>query len=118
MTTPSPPLVASRLEKAATDNGFDVPRGREGDGLAFANSQTSLRVWLATFGRALYLVALSQLRVAGELSELGTPLASSLPQGAGAVRRCSSGARKRGVGLGCRPPDFPPAARSEPLLRR
>jgi putative restriction endonuclease len=82
MTTPSPPLVASRLEKAATDNGFDVPLGREGDWLAFASSQTSLRVWLATFGHALYLVAFSQLRVTVELGELGTPLVSPLPQGA------------------------------------
>jgi hypothetical protein len=50
MTTPSPPLVASRLEKAASDNGFDLTLGREADWLAFTSSQTSLRVWLATFG--------------------------------------------------------------------
>jgi hypothetical protein len=82
MTTPLPPLVATRLEKAAVDNGFDVELGPQGDWLAFASSQTSLRIWLATFGNALYMVALSQLRVAAELGEQGTPLASPLPSGA------------------------------------
>jgi putative restriction endonuclease len=50
MTTPLSLVTASRLEKAASDNGFDRELGREGDWLGFASIQCPLRLWLGTFG--------------------------------------------------------------------
>lgn len=75
-------LTQTRLEKAATDNGFDQALAPEGDWLAFASTQCPLRVWLCTFGDAVLLVALSQLNVARALGEYGTPMVVPLPRGA------------------------------------
>ena len=46
MTTALSPILISRLEKAATDNGFDQVLEPEGDWLVVASTQCSLRVWL------------------------------------------------------------------------
>jgi putative restriction endonuclease len=82
MTTALTPVVVSRLEKAAVDNGFDQEMPRHGDWLAFASTQCPLRVWLGTFGDAVFLAALSQQNVARALGAYGTPMVAPLPNGA------------------------------------
>jgi hypothetical protein len=82
-------IVASRLEKAAVDNGFDQEVSRDGAWLAFASTQCPLRIWLGSFGEALFLVGLSQHNVARALGTHGTPLAAPLPPGAVAGRSVS-----------------------------
>lgn len=86
MTTALSPIIVSRLEKAATDNGFDQELEREGDWLIFASTQCPLRVWLGAFGDAVLLAAFSQQNVARALGEYGTPMAAPLPKGAVARR--------------------------------
>ena len=82
MTTALSPVIASRLEKAAVDNGFDQELPREGDWLGFASTQCPLRIWLGTFGDAVFLATFSQQNVARALGEYGTPMAAPLPKGA------------------------------------
>jgi hypothetical protein len=86
MTALLSPVIVTRLEKAATDNGFDLELSREGDWLGFASTQAPLRIWLSTFGETLFVAGLSQLHVARALGEYGTPLLSPLPPGAVAGR--------------------------------
>jgi hypothetical protein len=73
-----PPAVASRLEKAAVDNGFDQELPRHGDWLGFATTQCPLRVWLGAFGNSIRLAVFSQPNVAGPLAEYGTLMAAPL----------------------------------------
>ena len=82
MMTALSPVIASLLEKAAVDNGFDQELPREGDWLSFASTQCPLRIWLGTFGDAVFLATFSQQNVARALGEYGTPLAAPLPKGA------------------------------------
>ncbi|MFE8597796.1 HNH endonuclease [Archangium violaceum] len=82
MTTSLSPILVSRLEKAATDNGFDQALEPEGDWLVFASTQCPLRVWLSAFGDAVFLAAFSQLNVARALGEYETPMAAPMPKGA------------------------------------
>jgi putative restriction endonuclease len=82
MTTSLSPVIASRLEKAAVDNGFDQELPREADWLGFASTQCPLRLWLGTFGDAMFLAAFSQQNVALALGEYGTPIAARRPTGA------------------------------------
>jgi hypothetical protein len=79
-------VTASRLEKVAVDNGFDLEHAREGDWLAFASTQAPLRLWLSMLGEGLFVAGLSQLHVARALAEHGAPVASPLPAGAAAGR--------------------------------
>jgi hypothetical protein len=79
----------TRLEKAATDNGFDLERGREGDWLVFDSSHASLRIWLTALGESLFLVALSRMDVFDALAPLGVPFSNPLPKGAAAARGAS-----------------------------
>ena len=80
------PIVASRLEKAATDNGFDQQLEREGDWLLFASTQCPLRVWLGASGDAALFAAFSHQNVARALGEYGTPIVAPLPNSAAAGR--------------------------------
>lgn len=82
MTTALSPIIVSRLEKAATDNGFDQEVEHEGDWLLFTSTQCPLRVWLGTSGDAVFLAAFSQQNVVRALSEYGTPMAAPMPKGA------------------------------------
>jgi len=82
MSTPLSPVIASRLEKAAVDNGFDQELPGEGDWLGFASTQCPLLLWLCTFGDATFLAAFSQQNVALALAQYGTPMAARLPTGA------------------------------------
>lgn len=86
MSTPLPAAVASRLEKAALDNGFDREVARADNWLAFASTQCPLRIWLGVFNNAVYLAAFSQANVARALGDHGTPIAGPLPSGAQAGR--------------------------------
>lgn len=79
----------TRLEKAATDNGFDLERGREGDWLIFDSSHASLRIWLTALGESLFPVALSRMDVFNALALLGVPFSNPLPKGAAAARSAS-----------------------------
>jgi hypothetical protein len=75
MSTALSPI--SRLEKAATDNGFDQVLDSEGDWPVVASTQCPLRVWLGSFGDALLLAALSQQNVVlalGDRSHLALAL--------------------------------------------
>jgi hypothetical protein len=82
VTTPLSPVLVSRLEKVAVDNGFDQELPRDGDWLGFASTQCPLCVWLGMFGDAVFLAAFSQLNVVRALGEHGTPMAAPLPKGA------------------------------------
>jgi hypothetical protein len=86
MTIALSPIVASRLEKAATDNGFDQVLQPEGDWLIVASTQCPLRVWLSAFGDALFLAAFSQQNVARALGDYGTPMVAPMPIGAAGGR--------------------------------
>jgi putative restriction endonuclease len=82
MTTALSPVTLTRLEKAAVDNGFDQELPRDGDWLGFASTQCPLRVWLGSFGDAVFLATFSQHNVARSLGQYGTPMAGPLPKGA------------------------------------
>lgn len=86
MTTALSPILISRLEKAATDNGFDQCLEPEDCWLVFASTQCPLRVWLGAFGDAGFLAAFSQQNVARALGEYGTPIAAPMPKGAAGGR--------------------------------
>jgi hypothetical protein len=87
MTIALSPVTASRLEKAAVDNGFDRELPREDEWLSFASTQCPLRVWLGTLGDTVFLAAFSQQHVARELGEYGAPIVPPLPKGALGGRR-------------------------------
>jgi hypothetical protein len=87
MTAALSPVIISRLEKAAVDNGFDQELPREGDWLGFASTQCPLRIWLGSFGDAVFVVAFSRRKnVALSLGEHGTPTTAALPPGAAGGR--------------------------------
>lgn len=86
MTTALSPILVSRLEKAATDNGFDQVFEPEGDWLVVASTQCPLRVWLGAFGDAVFLAAFSQQNVTRALGDYGTPVVAPIPKGAAGGR--------------------------------
>src|SRR5262245_20158177 len=86
MTATLSPVIISRLEKAAVDNGFDQELAREGDWLAFVSTQCPLRIWLGSLGDAGFTVAVSQQNVARSLGEYGAPTGTAFPPGAVGVR--------------------------------
>lgn len=86
MTPALSPILASRLEKAATDNGFDQVLAPEGDWLVIASTQCPLRVWLGAFGDAVFLAAFSLQNVSRAIGDYGTPMAAPMPKGAAGGR--------------------------------
>jgi putative restriction endonuclease len=86
VTTALSPVIASRLEKAAVDNGFDQELPRDGDWLGFASTQCPLRIWLTAIADDHFVLALSQQHVSAALGEFGTPESISLPEGAESAR--------------------------------
>jgi putative restriction endonuclease len=86
MRSPLTSVTTTLLEKAAVDNGFDQELPPQGDWLGFASTQAPLRLWLSTFGDALFIAALSQQNVARALGDYGAPMASPMPPGAVAGR--------------------------------
>jgi hypothetical protein len=84
-----PAATLTLLEKLAVDNGFDRELSREGEWLAFASTQSPLRIWLAAPAEALLLAAFSQGNVAAAL-DIGTAANPLLPAVAVAARMVSS----------------------------
>lgn len=78
--------IRIRLEKAATDNGFDIEVPPDGDWLGFRSSHAALRIWLTAYGDGLFVVALSQWNVWGALADQGASFPSPLPVGAAGAR--------------------------------
>lgn len=83
--TPSP-LIRTRLEKAATDNGFDQALEPDGEWLVFASTRCPLRVWVCVSGASEVLAAFSRHNVAHAVGEYGVPMAARLPEGAAGGR--------------------------------
>ena len=77
-----PAVVVTRLEKAATDNGFDLDLGWSADWLGFGSSQTSMRIWLTAIGESWFLAAASRADVLDGLTGLGVAFTDLLPNGA------------------------------------
>ena len=75
-------VTITRLEKAATDNGFDLDLGRIANWLSFGSSQTSMRVWLTAIGEAQFLAAASRADVLDGLAGLGVAFSNPIPSGA------------------------------------
>jgi hypothetical protein len=85
MTSGPSAATLTLLEKLAVDNGFDRALSREGEWLAFASTQSPLRIWLSAPGEAVFLAAFSQSNVAAAL-EIGTAASPLLPPAAVAAR--------------------------------
>ena len=75
-------VTITRLEKAATDNGFDLDLEHTADWLSFGSSQTSLRIWLASVAESRFLAAVSRSDVLALLADLGAASNGLLPSGA------------------------------------
>ena len=75
-------VTITRLEKAATDNGFDLELERTSDWLTFGSSQTSVRIWLTALEDARVLAAVSRADVFDGLVGLGTTSTDPLPTSA------------------------------------
>ncbi len=77
--------LRTRLEKTATDNGFDLRLPAADDWLVFASTQTPLRLWLGADADKRLFAAISQYNVASELRthEIAPPF--PLPDGARAA---------------------------------
>ena len=75
-------VTLTRLEKAATDNGFDLDLEHTADWLSFGSSQTSMRIWLTTIGESQFLAAASRPDVLEGLAGLGVLSADLRPSGA------------------------------------
>ena len=76
------PVAITRLEKAATDNGFDLELDHTSDWLSFGSSQTSTRIWLTARGESRFLAAMSRSDVLRGLDDLGVVFTDLLPSGA------------------------------------
>jgi putative restriction endonuclease len=82
MTTNLSPSIVTRLEKVATDNGFDRGLPPDIGWLGFASTQAPLRIWLTAVGENQLCVAFSQSNVARSLgAESDAPSAGPLPTG-------------------------------------
>ena len=75
-------VTITRLEKAATDNGFDLDPEHAAGWISFGSSQTSMRIWLTAIGESRFLAAASRSDVLDGLADLGTVSAALLPSGA------------------------------------
>jgi hypothetical protein len=73
------PLLVTRLDKVATDNGFDLRQGAESKWLAFGSTKAPLKIWLTADDENSLTVGLSQPNVAHELAEYGKQSALVLP---------------------------------------
>ena len=77
-----PAVTITLLEKAATDNGFDLELDHPADWLSFGSSQTSMRIWLTVLDESRVLAAVSRADVLDGLATLGTASTNMLPNNA------------------------------------
>ncbi len=77
-----PAVTITLLEKAATDNGFDLQLGPAADWLAFGSSQTSMEVWLTFVEKSRFIAALSRPDVLDGLAGFGSTSIEVLPSAA------------------------------------
>ena len=75
-------VTITRLEKAATDNGFDLDLEHMAEWLSFGSSQTSMRIWVTAIGQSQFLAAASRADVIEGLADLGAASPDLLPCGA------------------------------------
>ena len=75
-------VTITRLEKAATDNGFDLELERTAEWLCFDSSQTSMRIWLTAIGESQFLAAMSRADVLDGLAGLAVAFTSQTPSDA------------------------------------
>ena len=75
-------VTITRLEKAATDNGFDLDLEYTTDWLSFGSSQTPMRIWLTAMGESQFRAAMSRADVLDGLVGVGAVLTYPLPNGA------------------------------------
>lgn len=90
MTSNLSPPTATRLEKLAVDNGFDQGLPSDSSWLAFASTQTTLRLWLTANNDTMFLAAFSQHHVAAGLAQFGQAIETAMPSGAVAGRVLTS----------------------------
>ena len=76
------PVTITRLEKAATDNGFDLNVERTADWFSFGSTQTSMRIWLTAIAESRFLAGMSRADVLDGLSGLGVAFSNPVPNGA------------------------------------
>jgi hypothetical protein len=76
------PGIATRLEKAAADNGFDRELSAVGEWLAFGSTHAPLDVWLRAVDPGHLVVAMSRVDVARGLADVGKPSSADPPPGA------------------------------------
>lgn len=86
---PLSPVVSSRLEKAALDNGFDQEQPGDQFWRRFSSTQCPLQVWLGAAGEAAILSTFSRQNVADSLAEFGESYVGPIPTGALAGRMVS-----------------------------
>lgn len=79
-------ITRTRLEKAASDNGFDVELGPAGAWLRFGSSHAPVRLWLTEWAGSLLIAAFSHPGLVQALAEHGTPVTHPLPEGAVGAR--------------------------------
>ena len=75
-------VTMTRLEKAATDNGFDLELAPTADWLCFGSTQTSLHIWLTAIGPSQFAAAMSRNDVLDALVGLSAAFTNPLPSGA------------------------------------
>ena len=86
MAADLPPPIVTRLEKVATDSGFDRGLLAEGRWLGFSSTQVPLKIWLTAHGDHHLALALSQATVLRALVGDGaTPAAVVAPGASGAI---------------------------------
>jgi putative restriction endonuclease len=86
MTTSLSPILTSRLEKVAADNGFDRALETNGAWLVFASTQCPLRVWLGARGDAVFLAAFSHQNVVHAIEKHDSAVTVQVPAGAAGLR--------------------------------
>ena len=77
-----PAVTITLLEKAATDNGFDLQHEPTANWLAFGSSQTSMDVWLTSVEDSRFVGALSRPDVLDGLTGIGSTSTDAPPTGA------------------------------------
>lgn len=76
------PALATRLEKAAVDNGFDQELPGQEGWLGFASTHAPLHLWLSAIENGPVLLAVSKANVAKALGNQAGAFSTGLPTGA------------------------------------